>query len=218
MQERSVDKCEEDICGDQRCENHRSRGIFIRAVPHRELVDEHCACGNHQTLHYTRGELFQIEECLAECSWWLKHAVLLERLVLINDRTCRSHDQFEEDHVHGREDVRINPSQSKRNKNSKDDRYVNADDVLNCLMQVGIDLPSHCNGINHLREVIIHEHQFRCLLRSFRSFPSHCDADVCSLQRWRIIHSVACHCHNFLVFLKRIDDPQLRLREHATED
>ena len=78
----------------------------------------------------------------------------------------------------------------------KDDRFFN----------VVIDISSSFDRSYDRREVIIGEYHIRGSLRYIGTSDPHSDADICGIERWSIIHSIACHRDDVASLLERLYD------------
>ena len=105
-----------NIGGDKSDEDHGPRGIFGHAQIDRILIGGQGAGRDDQSLKNADAEFFPIKKSIGERPGFLVHQILFHGFILIDDGTGRAHDQFEEDHVHGRKDIRINPVQCERDK------------------------------------------------------------------------------------------------------
>ena len=67
-------------------------------------------------------------------------------------------------------------------------------------------------------EVVVGQNHVRGLLGHVRAGNAHGNADVRLLKRRRVVHTVSGDGHDLAHLLQVLDDAQLLLRRHASED
>jgi hypothetical protein len=86
------------------------------------------------------------------------------------------------------------------------------------LLEIVVHRPALVHGRDDRGEVVVGQHHLGRFLGRLGSLPTHGDADVCLLERGRIVHAVAGHHHHLTVSLQRLDDAQLVLRAGARKN
>ena len=74
------------------------------------------------------------------------------------------------------------------------------------------------HGADDGSEVVVGQNQVGGLLGHVGAAPAHCTADVCSLERGRVVHAVAGHRHDEAAGLQLAYDAQLELGCRARKD
>jgi hypothetical protein len=85
--------------------------------------------------------------------------------------------------MHRRKNVDVIPHENQRQGYYKNDGNVDGDDILNCLFQIFINAPAQRNGLRHVKQIIIHQHQRGRILCHFTTTFTHGNTDVCSFKR-----------------------------------
>ena len=89
---------------------------------------------------------------------------------------------------------------------------------MQCFAYVVVNAASLFYGGNDAGEVVIGDDHVGGLFGDLRSVEAHRDADVRTLERWRVIHAITGHCNDSAIGLPCVNDAQFVLGGDACID
>ena len=133
----------------------------------------------------------------------LLHDVRLRWIESQSSRRQSICDQIHPQQLHWRKSLRN--AQHRREEDGSHFADVRADQVPNESLHVLIDGSTLLDRCHNRAEVVIHQHHRGSLLRHLGSVDAHRDTDVCLLQCWSVIHTIARHRGYLTVLTEKTD-------------